>query len=300
MVVVANLAAGTSRGDDDRKKAIEEAFAAWDATPELLCVPGDQIQQSCADAVAQGVEVVVAAGGDGTVSAVAGALVGMRAALAVLPMGTLNHFAKDAGIPLDLQEAARVALRGRVETVDVAEVNGRVFVNNANIGVYPETVRARDRKAAGTGAWKRLATLRAAGTVLRHVPDHHLALSIDGRPAVRSTSFLFVGNNAYETALSGLGSRASLSGGQLSVYTSRRPGRRALLGLAARTLVGRLDQARDFEAHTARELVIDCHRPHLRAALDGELCTLDTPLRFTTRPKALRLLLPRRGMAKEA
>lgn len=298
LVVVANLAAGATRADDARRTAILEAFAAWDASPSLLCVPGHQIQQACRQAVGEGAEVVVAAGGDGTVSAVAGAVAGTRAALAVLPMGTLNHFAKDVGIPLDLEEAAQVALRGDVQAVDAAQVNGRVFVNNASIGLYPEAVRVRERHRGGGS--KRLATVRAAGTVLRHVPAHHLRLAIDGHPAVRTTSFLFVGNNAYETSLAGLGSRPSLTGGRLSVYTVRRPGRRAVLALAARALVGRLDQAHDFEAHAARELVVDCHRPGLRVALDGELCTLETPLRFTTRPQALRVLRPPRADADGA
>lgn len=291
LAVIANLAAGSPRADDERRAAIRDAFLACGEVPEIACAPGDALGEACADAVSRGAQVLVAAGGDGTVSAVAAAVAGTPTALAVLPMGTLNHFAKDAGVPLDVTEAAEVALRGRVEPVDVAEVNGRVFVNNASIGLYPHALRERERRMA-TGGSKPVATVQAAGTALRNLRTHHLLLGVDGRPMARTTSFVFVGNNAYETGLAGLGSRPSLTGGRLAVYTVRRPGRGAVLGLAARALAGRLDQAQDFESHTARDVVVDSRRPRVRVGIDGELCTLATPLRFTIRPGALRLVRP--------
>lgn len=289
MAVIANLASGAPRADEGRLDAIRRAFLAAGADPPIVCVPGDELAQACSEAVSRGAEVLVAAGGDGTVSAVAGAVAGTPTALAVLPLGTMNHFAKDAGLPLDLADAARVALEGRAQAVDGAEVNGRVFVNNASIGLYPDALRERERRQAAGGS-KPVATVQAAGTVLRNLRTHHLLLSIDGRPAARTTSFVFVGNNAYETGLVGLGSRTTLTGGRLSVYTVRRPGRRAVLGLAARALTGRLDEAHDFEAHAATEVVVDSRRPQVRVGIDGELCTLDAPLRFTIRPRALRLV----------
>lgn len=289
MAVIANLASGTPCADEERLGAIRHAFRAVGADPPIVCAAGDGLAQACSDAVTRGAQVLVAAGGDGTVSAVAGAVAGTSTTLAVLPLGTMNHFAKDARLPLDMEEAARVALEGRAGPVDVAEVNGRVFVNNASIGLYPDALRERERRQAASGS-KPVATMQAAGTVLRNVRTHHLLLGIDGRPAARTTSFVLVGNNVYETGLLGLGSRSSLTGGRLSVYTVRRPGRRAVLGLAARALTGRLDQAHDFESHEATEVVVDSRRPQVRVGIDGELCMLDAPLRFTIRPRALRLV----------
>lgn len=291
ILVVANGHAGPKA--DDRAATLRKAFLGWGADPGIAVATGTRLGEALHAALAQGPDVLVAAGGDGTVSAAAWAVAGTRTALAVVPMGTLNHFARDAGIPLDVDEAARVALQAPAAPVDVGEANGRVFVNNASIGLYPDAIEERERRrAAGAGraASKGLAMVQAAGTVLRQVPAHHLHLAIDGRPAVRTTSFLFIGNNAYETALGRLGRRASLTRGELSLYTMRRPGRRAVLGLAARALVGRLDESRDLETHAAREVTVDCHRRALRVALDGEVVRLATPLRLRTRPGALRLV----------
>ena len=292
LIVVANGASGPGNEGSQRARAIRKAFLGWGADPGVLCVKGNELEDAAEEALATRPDVLVAAGGDGTVSCLAGAVAGTRTALAVLPLGTLNHFAKDAGIPLDLHEAARVAVQAPAAPVDVGEANGRVFVNNASLGIYPDAVEERERRRArgGVARSKGIAMVQAAGTVLRQVPAHHLRLSIDGRPAVRTTSFVFVGNNAYETGLGRLGKRGTITGGELSLYTVRRPGRRAVLGLAARALVGRLDEAHDFEARTARELIIDCRRPSLRVALDGEVARLATPLVLRTRPGALRLV----------
>ncbi|HET6399743.1 MAG TPA: diacylglycerol kinase family protein, partial [Candidatus Thermoplasmatota archaeon] len=265
------------------------AFHRAGARPTIQFVPGASLRDAAAAAVAQGADVVAAAGGDGTVSAVAGALAGTSVPLAVLPMGTLNHFAKDAGIPLPLAEAATVAAGGQPGLVDVGDADGRTFLNNVSIGIYPEAVRERDR-VRRPGEPKALAMVRASGSVLRTMRAHHLLLSVDGRPAVRTTSFVFIGNNAYDTSLGRLGRRERLDGGRLCVYTVRRPGRRAVLGLAARALVGRLGQAPDLERAEATKVELGATRATLRAGIDGELARLTMPSRVTIRPRALRVL----------
>lgn len=289
LVVLVNGSAGDPGESQARLEAIRAAFRAAGADPPIECVAGDALADAARAEVAAGADVLVAAGGDGTVSALAGAVAGTDAALAVLPLGTLNHFARDAGLPTDLGEAARVAVHGRPAAVDVARVNGRVFVNNVSLGLYPHAVRERERRLE-PGRSKRMATARAVGATLRRLPAHHLLLAVDGRPAVRTTSFIFVGNNAYETDLGNLGRRLGLTGGRLAVYTVRKPSRRAVLALAARTLVGRLDEARDFETHDAAEVVVDSAKPRLQVGIDGELAWLETPLRFAAWPGALRLV----------
>src|SRR5476649_731552 len=110
-------------------------------------------------ALARGVDAVVAGGGDGTINAVASVLAGSSVALGVLPLGTLNHFAKDLNIPLDLDQAIATIARGTTAQVDVGDVNGRIFVNNSSLGLYPHIVRARDQqqRRLGRGKWTRLA-----------------------------------------------------------------------------------------------------------------------------------------------
>ena len=123
------------------------------------------INQLAAEARAVG-ELVVAGGGDGTLSAVAAALVGTDTALGVLPMGTLNHFAKDLGIPLKLEKAVQTLFTGKIARVDVGEVNGRIFLNNSSIGFYPRIVQARKREQRrGRSKW--VAFAQAAATVFR-------------------------------------------------------------------------------------------------------------------------------------
>jgi diacylglycerol kinase family enzyme len=300
LVVLANRGAG---GADDGALAgaIATAFEGKGAAADLRWVPGDRVEAAARQALHENPDTVVAAGGDGTVGAVAAALAGSGTPMAVLPLGTLNHFARDAGLPLRLEEAAGVAVEGVAVRVDVAEVNGNVFVNNSSIGVYPRTVRERERRrqetatAAGPGAKAgRLATVRAAWSVLRRLPAHHVTLAIDGRPVVRTTSFVFVGNNLYETGFGHLGHRASLSGGTLGVYHAKRPGRRALLALAGRALVGRLDGSSDLQADEASRLTVHAARHDMRVALDGEVRRLRLPLEYRSRPGDLLLLRPRR------
>src|SRR4051812_49788191 len=120
-------------------------------------------------AVQDGCEALVAGGGDGTINTAASQLVDGDIPLGVIPLGTLNHFAKDLGIPLELEGAAKVVLDGSVCRVDVGEVNGRVFLNNSSLGMYPAIVRLRDRYRVGGGS-KGIAAPRAGPTAIRRNP----------------------------------------------------------------------------------------------------------------------------------
>src|SRR6185503_11143696 len=138
--VILNATAGTGHADDTRR-ALEEGFAAHGLEGRMHAVAaGGDIVATTKRVIAAGAEVVVAAGGDGTVSAVASCVKGSGATMGVLPMGTLNHFARDLGIPPKLEDAIAVLARGLRVAVDLGEVNGRVFVNNASLGVYPDMV----------------------------------------------------------------------------------------------------------------------------------------------------------------
>src|SRR5271165_2908890 len=146
---------------------------------------GDELMPLAARAVAERSWPVVAGGGDGTINAVAGALAGSGTALGILPIGTLNHFAKDVGIPLGLEAAIRNIFTGRVAEVDVGEVNGRVFVNNSGIGLYPRIVRQREEQQR-EGHVKPVAFLLAIDSVMRRYSLMSVRLrSEDGHTSVR-------------------------------------------------------------------------------------------------------------------
>jgi diacylglycerol kinase family enzyme len=236
--------------------------------------------------------IVVAGGGDGTVSAVAAELVGTDKTLGVLPLGTLNHFAKDLGIPLDLEDAVRIVAHGRVSVVDVGEVNGRVFVNNSGLGIYPQVVAQREAEQERHGTRKWPAFARAALSVFRRYPFLKLRVHLEGEERLLKTAFVFVGNNQYEVTGLKIGGRACLSAGKLGFYVANRTSRFGLLRLAFRAMVGRLNQARDFEAFCIDEARIESRKRALLVATDGEVTRMEPPLHYRIRPRALRVLVP--------
>src|SRR3712207_2666906 len=156
MLVILNRAAGTSAKTEAIDARVREAFAAAGAEAQIEHPSERQDLSAVIERAARGDgEVVVAGGGDGTVSAVASALAGSGKTLGVLPLGTLNHFAKDLAIPLDLGAAVETIVRGRVAEVDVGEVNGRVFINNSSLGLYPQIVahRQEQQEQLARGKW---------------------------------------------------------------------------------------------------------------------------------------------------
>ena len=236
-------------------------------------------------------EIVCAGGGDGTISAVAWRVLKAQKTLGVLPLGTLNHFSKDLRIPQDLKEAVRVVAENNVKEIDVAEVNGRVFLNNSSIGLYPQIVRRRERgQRLGRGKWS--AAIWAATATLRSYPFLLLQLCIDEKEVRRKTPFVFVGNNEYAMDFLNIGTRERLDGGLLSVYLLHKTGRAGLFMLALRSMFGVLQRAKDFEAVATEEITIDAPRANLLVAFDGEVERLETPLHYKIHPRALRVIVP--------
>ena len=252
---------------------------------------GEDLGSLAARAVNENSERVVAGGGDGTVSAVAGAVAGTNVALGVLPMGTLNHFAKDVGIPQDLEAAVRNVLTGRVTKVDVGEVNGRVFVNNSGTGPYPHIVRQREEQQR-RGHSKSAAFVLAVWSVLRRYSRLRVKLGLDEAEALgRLTPFLFVGNNRYEIAGLEIGRRTSLDSGRLWVCMPPRAGRRNLMGLALRAFVGHVTE-HELHAFEAEEFWAHPTTPRVNVTTDGEVSVMHSPLHYRIRPRALGVVVP--------
>lgn len=243
-------------------------------------------------ALAERPPLVVAGGGDGTLSAIASRLVGTGIPMGVLPLGTLNHFAKDLGVPLTLGDAVRVIAAGHTTDVDVGEVNGRIFINNSGLGLYPDIVRHRDRQQRTLGRSKWHALAWASWSLLRRYPFVQVRLLIDGQSREWRTPFVFVGNNEYAMEGLRIGGRGRLDAGRLCVYVAQQPGRVGLLRLALHALVGRLRQASDFDALSATELLIETRRQRIHVAADGEVWPMTSPLRYRVRPGALRVIVP--------
>jgi diacylglycerol kinase family enzyme len=254
-----------------------------------LAKNGDEIAEFARNADAG---TIVAGGGDGTINAVAQETIKAKKVLGILPLGTLNNFSKDLRIPQDLEEAVRVIAENHTREIDAGEVNGRIFVNNSSIGLYPRLVRRREkRQRLGWGKWR--SALWAALKILRRSPFFAVRLKTADGARIAKTPFVFVGNNEYEMDFFNIGRRARLDDSKLSVYFLHRSGRKGLFLLVARTIFGRLRQTEDFEEITTGEITIETRKKRILVAFDGEVEKLETPLRYKIHPKALRVIVPK-------
>ena len=291
--MILNRAAGTSAKTDEIDAKVREQFSAAGLEAEIRH-PDERRDLSAVaeEAAASGEEIIVAGGGDGTVSAVAGVLAGTEKTLGVLPLGTLNHFAKDLAIPLELPAAVETIARGRAVKVDVAEVNGRVFINNSSLGLYPHIVANREEQQERLSRSKWTAFFWATLHAFRRFPFLNLQITLEDKQLVRRTGFLFVGNNEYQIAGFNLGGRRCIDGGNLGLYLTHRTGRLGLLRLGLRALLGRVEQAEDFDAFCVQEATIEVRKRRVLVATDGEVNWMETPLYYRARPGALRVMVP--------
>jgi YegS/Rv2252/BmrU family lipid kinase len=288
--VIINAGSGSVLGDETAR-SLRERFIAHGVPANVhLTRHGREIEQLAKHAV-EDADIVVAGGGDGTISAVAREVSATGKTLGVLPLGTLNNFSKDLGIPQTLAGAVRTIVRGEVKTIDLAEVNGRSFINNSSIGLYPRIVLRRvEQQRLGRGKWN--AAFWAALQMFRLSPFLKVRIELDGKSFLRKTPFVFVGNNEYEMDLYNIGRRPALDEGELSVYFLHRGGRLGVTLLLFHTLFGRLRQWKDFEEVNTKSITIQTRRKKLHVALDGEVLSMATPLKYRVLPKALNVIVP--------
>ncbi|MBA2527225.1 MAG: diacylglycerol kinase family lipid kinase [Pyrinomonadaceae bacterium] len=282
-------------GADDKKemrKRLAEIFAAGNRKANIsLARSGEEVVELSRRAARSNSRIVVAGGGDGTINAVASAVIDTDKTLGVLPFGTLNHFAKDLHIPLDLEAAARTIIAGHITQVDVGEVNHHIFLNNSSLGLYPRLVHEREKhQRLGLGKWA--AFFWSTIAVLRRYPFLDVKLSVEGKDFSSRSPLVFIGNNEYEMESLNAGNRASLNAGRLSVYLTRETGRLGLVRLAWRALFGGLHDDKDFLALCSKEIWIETKHRRLRVARDGEVTVMQPPLHYRVRPLSLRVLVP--------
>lgn len=252
--------------------------------------PGD-LAARARQAAARG-DILVAAGGDGTVSAVAAVAVASGATLGVLPMGTLNHFAKDLGLPLDLKSAVKTIVAGHIGQLDVGDVNGRLFVNNSSVGLYPRMVWERDaEQRRGRRKWTAFGI--AVLNTWRNYRMIAARLDVNGSATMVRTPFIFVGNNQYTAEGFRLGGRSRLNDGLLSIFVAPECGRFEILSLPVRAITGRLrSDAAPFVAFQTDSVTVDVMHRRTSVALDGEVLLMAPPLVYRLRPRALRAIVP--------
>lgn len=290
VAILLNAKAGSLQDAKCEERAREIVAACQAANIDAkahLCDPAQLTKTARALARARDVDAVIAAGGDGTVSAVAAGVVGTKVALGVIPLGTLNHFAKDLGIK-DMQSAIDAIAKGATRRIDVGEVNGRVFVNNSSIGLYPEIVMKRDADRHHNGRSKWVAMIRAALRTLLRFPLLHVAIALAGSVFSARTPFVMIGNNAYTLGITDLGTRERLDRGQLAIYTLKSTSRWKMFVAMVRALFRRRDP--ELEARCVERADIVASKRSLKVALDGEVTRMTPPLIYRSRPGALVVL----------
>ncbi len=289
--VIINSGAG-AEGQEVFADQLAEMFRAGGVDAHVsMADSGEQISELARSAAESEVEVIIAGGGDGTISSVAAEMIDANKILGILPLGTLNHFAKDLNIPLQLEDAVQTIIAGHTTEVDFGEVNGRIFLNNSSLGLYPNIVREREKKQRlGRGKWQ--AFVWAALSVMRRYPFLEIRLSVGGEQLTFKTPFVFIGNNEYLMESLNIGGRARLDSGKLSLYLTNRVGRLGLIRLALRAFLGGLHQEKDFLALQAEEIWLGTRHRRMRVALDGEVTVMTPPLQYRIHPRGLRVLVP--------
>ena len=291
--VLLNRAGGSLAADPALADRARDALTGAGLDVEVELLGGGECAVRCRAIAERGDPLVIVGGGDGTISAAASALAGTETLLGILPLGTLNHFARDLGLPTDLGEAARLIAAGKERRVDIGEMNDRVFINNSAIGLYPLMVVDRDLQRKRLGRSKRLAMIVASLRTLIRFNHHRLTLTVNEERTGRvDTPLLFVGNNDYRIDIGAPGQRERLDGGELYVLVMRKKSRTGLLAASIRALLGRSHPDDMVQLEGVERLRVSSHRPQLAVSLDGEVVRRAPPLEYKVRKKALRVVAP--------
>lgn len=295
VVVILNQEAGSLRGEYPKiaPDEIRGAFLKAGVMADVRVVAPGQMEATLGALRTNSPDAIFVGGGDGTISTAAANLAGGSVPLGVLPLGTLNHFARDLGVPLAWRDAVAELVQGERRWVDLGEVNGRTFINNCSIGWYAEAVRRRDalRRKHGVGKW--WAMLRATTAVFLRLRRLRVQLERRDRVIPLRTPFIVVANNRYSGRVLNSSLRPELDAGQLWIYTTRARGRLAILRMIAQSIVRDLDATDELDQFPVAAADLSTAVARTAIAVDGELVNLQWPLRFRSRPGALLVLVPR-------
>ena len=287
IAIVRNPRSGTAVATETLQHALNDAGV----TAEILDTPSGPELDGWLDRIANKYDVIAAAGGDGTVSSVAAGVARAGKTLAVIPTGTLNHFALDAGIPTELGQAVALLRTGVQRGVDAGFVNNRFFLNNVSLGSYPRMVHERTRLER-SGRSRRLASAIAVSKTWWRLRSILAYITVDGRDLIRRSPFIVVGNGSYVLSGLSLGKREEISDGRLSLYVAPSTGRVGVLSLPFRALAGRLEEYERFETICAEKITATFRHRRIHTGIDGEVRVLESPLDFELRRGALRVLVP--------
>lgn len=292
---VLNEDGGTLRTTDLKafSKTLTDVLEGGGHSVEVDTVPGRDIEMALKKAAARhGVDVVIAGGGDGTISTAAGVLMDSRRALAVLPAGTMNLFARSLGVPLELEEAIRAFAGGKVRQVDMATAGDRPFVHQFSIGLHAKMVDLRDRMEFGSKIGKIGASARAVYTTVMNPPSMKVRLTLGGTELLARTCGIGVTNNMFGEGH--LPYADDPDGGVLGVYVTMARRRRDIIRFGLNMARGKWKDNDQVDIHETRDVEIRLlsSARKFRCVIDGELHPLAERTRIRIHPGALSVLVP--------
>jgi diacylglycerol kinase family enzyme len=272
-------------------QTIAEIARAHRHKPDVKLVHGSEITEALL-AARDNNNAVLAGGGDGTVSTAASHFAGHRTALGILPLGTMNLFARALGIPLKLEQAVEALITGEKRQIDIGEVNGEIFVHHVTLGLHPRIVAARERERYRSRLGKKLAGLKVWWKLLHRAPRMKLRLAVDSDRVKLKTASLIIANNRFVERLGGLPYTEMPEGGKLALYAAQTRDWKELLAMSAEASFGKWESNSKLDFLEGREITIHARRSKLRASIDGELVYLRTPMTAKIRRSSLWVLCP--------
>lgn len=292
--VILNRDGGTLRTLDLDAFSSSLAATLHDAghTCEVEIVEGSRIADAIEQAAHGEADAVMVGGGDGTVSCAAAALMGSDKALAVLPAGTMNLFARSLGMPLQLDAAVAAVGKGTVKPVDLATADGKVFVHQLSVGLHAKLIRLREKRSFASRLGKIRASMQAALDAVLRPPRMRVGLAFNGQEMTVVTSGIGITNNLFGEGH--LPFTDTPDGGVLGIYVTRARSRSELMRFFANMALGRWEANTQVDIHQTKQVRIDMPKRHKRfgCAMDGELCELGTRTVVRIHPGALKVVVP--------
>lgn len=290
IAIVINNSSGSTQ--EETEKSIKEAFKDLNIQFELFVLESSEIEDKIKHLKEESPDVIVCGGGDGTISIAASILAGGNIPLGILPLGTLNHFAKDIGMPQDIKKSAEVIAKGNIKKIDIAEVNGKRFINNSSIGLYPHIVKKRDKDQKMNNRNKWVAMFFAAIETLKKHPTINVTISSKGTSANLSTYFVLIGNNKYKMEFFNPGIRDRLDEGLLTLCITLCKTRWCMIRLSFKAIFNMLYDEKDFEMYFVDEVTLNTRKKNLAVSMDGEVVNMNSPLTYKILPKQLLVIVP--------
>lgn len=299
LFIVLNAASGRG-GEQDRVQAVTAMLEASGRAFRFIPCATEGLPAACehgAQLAAAHAGVLVAVGGDGTINCAAQAALRHGCPLGVVAQGTFNLFAREHGLPQELEQGVRALLQASVEPVQVGLVNGRVFLANAAVGLYPKLLEDRENAKQQLGRRRRwVAVVSGLVSLLEWRWQLTLDAELDGHFTRLRTPSLFVCNNRTQLRRVGIGDEviSHVGLGRMAALVAHPLGTWGKLKLLLRAVFGRLGEARELDCVSLRSLDVSTRSARkLKVATDGEVLWMQLPLRFAVSPKPLLLLMPR-------